>query len=151
MHVEQARGATAGIKVDSWALAAILLECWTGQSPHGGADAPRTLELLAADTAPDIKAAVAAHALPQELATALMPCFAAAPKQRPSAHALWLDLCKARSALLTPQSFSAALNEHWVCFACFCCATLGFLRPVSPQRHLASIRLTSSQPPSYCA
>lgn len=102
------------IKSDTWALAAILLECWTGTPPHGDLSATRTLVQLAANHAPDVKAAVNTSALPLELASILETCFAAAPGDRPSAYAVWLQLCKARKTLLAAPTFSTALYEHWV-------------------------------------
>jgi Protein tyrosine and serine/threonine kinase len=83
-------------KVDTWALGAILLECWSGQPPY---QSPAHAHLqIAAGKAPPV--ASAGRDLPPQLAAILQRCFQRRPRKRPSANTVRVQLRAARLALL---------------------------------------------------
>ena len=103
---EQVHSGTQTTKVDTWALGAILLECWSGQPPYqSSAGAMRS---LAARKPPPV--ATAGRGLPSQLAAILQRCLLRRPRKRPSAHALYLLLRAARSALAPARSALDALD-----------------------------------------
>ena len=106
-HVDEEASISA--KADVWALAATLLECWTGGPPHGKLTSKQLWSRLMKGTAPSLDCT--ARPLPERLAAALRCCFATAPEERMSAQALCTTLCKARCELL-PSSGGAQHVQH---------------------------------------
>jgi eukaryotic-like serine/threonine-protein kinase len=83
---------------DIWAFAATMLEAWTGQMPYGKLNQWQVMRQHIAGLAPALD--VSARPLPPALRNVLAQCFRVAQAERPSAAALYRQLCNIKAEVL---------------------------------------------------
>jgi serine/threonine protein kinase len=96
-HAEQVGEDEVTSKADVWALAATLLQCWTGELPHGNLHDMQIGRRLDRGIAPSLECTT--RPLPEDIAALLRPCFSIDAAQRPTAVSLLHQLAQLRTTL----------------------------------------------------
>ena len=97
MAPEQAMQGQITDKADVWALAATLLEAWSGERPYSKRSMHRLMVQQAMDVPPSLD--IAARPLPAALRELLAQCLQVAPDEWPSAAALYQRMLLVRTSL----------------------------------------------------